>query len=193
MADDDNNWKPLTVAASKALSPDCEKQKSAFEKAQYLQAARRLLGCYRTGEANDPEVYIFGVVRVFSGYPIEVAYGIADPLSGLPSKIKWLPTIVEVKEACDAELRRLRWVSEWNEGVAAQLAERQRIEDVRKQAKETWEETKADLERRGFQFSHKKRDNLTADKVMHTYGVSKEQWDAIPNLPPDHEVKARKG
>jgi hypothetical protein len=64
--------------------------------------AKILLGCYRTGDANDPETYVAAVTAVLSHYPEEVITAVTHPVSGLPSKKGWLPTIKEVTEACAA-------------------------------------------------------------------------------------------
>ena len=190
--DDNDNWKPLSVAASKTLSPDSRKQKSEFEKAQVMRAARSLLGCYRTGDANDPEVYISAIVRVFSVYSIDVIHAVADPLTGLPSRVKWLPTVVEVREACEEAQHRARWLNEFNEGMKAQIEERRRVDEFKRlnPPKETWEQTKADLKRRGFHCGERPRKEITAAEIMAKHGVSQEQWDAIPNHEPDFELKA---
>jgi hypothetical protein len=113
----------LAILASKALSPGSVNELTDLEKAQYLDAARMLLGCYRTGEANDPDVYIAAVVRVLSGYPIEVVHHVIDPLTGIPSKIEWLPKLSEIKQACERIHGRVLRARQWNEGVKRQLTD----------------------------------------------------------------------
>lgn len=58
--------------------------------------------------------------------------------------------------------------------------------------KETWEETKADLARRGFSFGEKPKPTENAWDVRNKYGISQAAWDAIPNLPADFEAKAKR-
>lgn len=71
--------------------------------------AALLLGCYRTGDANDPEVYAAAIVAVLSDYSPEVMTEVCDPRTGLPSRLSWLPTVAEVKTACnEAHERRER-------------------------------------------------------------------------------------
>lgn len=89
-----------------------------------MRAARLLLGCYRTGDANDSEVYIAAVVRVLSGYPVDVAQRISDPLTGIPSKLKWLPSVQEIVDACEVIEGPRRRNLEWDERAKRQLAER---------------------------------------------------------------------
>jgi hypothetical protein len=63
--------------------------------------AKILLGCYRTGEANDPETYVAAIAAILSRYPQDVMTAVTHPVTGLPSKKNWLPTVKEVVDACD--------------------------------------------------------------------------------------------
>jgi hypothetical protein len=69
-----------------------------------LRAAKLLLGCYRTGEANDPETFGAAVAAVLSAYPLDVVRYVCDPRTGLPGSSKWMPNPAEVKAACDEQL-----------------------------------------------------------------------------------------
>lgn len=60
-----------------------------------------LFGCYRKGDANDPEIYTAAVAATLADFPAEVVEYVTDPRTGLPSKLKWLPTVAEVREACE--------------------------------------------------------------------------------------------
>ncbi len=57
--------------------------------------------------------------------------------------------------------------------------------------KETWAQTKAYLEAHGFTFGKDKQPIDTPEQVMSKFGLSKEAWDAIPNLPADFEDRAK--
>ena len=114
----------LATIASRALSPDSSNPLSDFEMAQYQEAARLLLGCYRSGDANDPDVYIAAVVRVLSGYPLDVVQRAIDPLTGIPSRMKWLPTIPEIRTQCEEIHGIQRRIKEYEERSKQQLQER---------------------------------------------------------------------
>jgi hypothetical protein len=94
------SFKPLTISAE-SLPASMARQ----EKLTGYAAARAklLLGCYRTGEANDPETYVAAVTAVLARYPEQVITDVTHPVTGLPSKKGWLPTVKEVSDAC-AEL-----------------------------------------------------------------------------------------
>lgn len=66
--------------------------------------ARILIGSFRKGDAEDPDVYASSVAAVLSGYPEDVVKRVTDPRTGLPGKCQWLPTVAEVKGACEAEM-----------------------------------------------------------------------------------------
>lgn len=66
---------------------------------------RILLGCYRKGEATDPEVYVSSVATVLTRYPETVVRKVTHPVDGIPGKLNWLPTVAEVRSACEAEMK----------------------------------------------------------------------------------------
>jgi hypothetical protein len=75
---------------------------------QVTELARVLLGCYRTGEAGDAEIYSGAVIAVLSDYSIEIIKKVVDPRSGIPSVCSWLPTIAEIKKALENEMAPIR-------------------------------------------------------------------------------------
>lgn len=60
-----------------------------------------MFGCYRKADANDPEVYTAAVAATLAEFSREVIEWVTDPRTGLPAKLKWLPTIAEVREVCE--------------------------------------------------------------------------------------------
>lgn len=62
--------------------------------------AKLLLGCYRTGDANDPATYVAAITAILARFPEEVITAVTHPATGLPSKKGWLPTVKEVHDAC---------------------------------------------------------------------------------------------
>ena len=66
------------------------------------ERTRLLFGCYRKGEANDPDTYTAAIAAILAEYPEQVIREVTDPRVGLPRKLSWLPTVKEVSDACDA-------------------------------------------------------------------------------------------
>ena len=63
--------------------------------------ARILIGCYRKSDANDPEIYGRALVAVLMRYPENIVMAVTEPATGLPARLKWLPSIAEIVEACE--------------------------------------------------------------------------------------------
>ena len=69
-----------------------------------VKRARLLLGCYRKGEAGDPDVFTAALVIVLQKYPESVVIAVTDPKNGVPSKQTFLPSIAEMTAACEAKM-----------------------------------------------------------------------------------------
>jgi hypothetical protein len=65
---------------------------------------RLLIGCYRKEDWSDPDIASRAIVSVFARYPESVVMAVTEPATGLPSRLKWPPSIAEVVEACKAEM-----------------------------------------------------------------------------------------
>jgi hypothetical protein len=66
--------------------------------------------------------------------------------------------------------------------IAQQLRERDEWENAPR-PKQTYEEFKAEMAKRGMPIDHKSRVFETVDSVKAKYGISDAQWDAIKDLP----------
>lgn len=148
------------------------------------KGAARLLGCYRTGDANDPETYIAAVVAVLEQYPINTIRAVTAPATGIASKLKWLPSIAEIKEACEAEgpSWSMRYADEWERGARAMIAQRETLAIADQRPRKTYAQLVAECQAVGIMIGPKKPASALAfDAFCEKYKISKEQWDAIPN------------
>jgi len=95
------SFKPLTICAEN-LPASTARQEELTNYA--AERARLLLGCYRTGDANDPETYVAAITAVLSRYPEQVITDVTNPLNAgaLPNKKTWQPSVKEVFDACEA-------------------------------------------------------------------------------------------
>ncbi len=145
------------------------------------KGASRLLGCYRTGDANDPEVYISGVVAVLSRYTIEIIRAVTEPATGLPSKSNWLPTIAEIRKECDLLEERETRKAHLAKQLEEQFASREK--PVETKPRPTYEELQRRCHDVGLMFGPKgsRLPPLDVAAFRQNHGISQEQWDAIPN------------
>jgi hypothetical protein len=90
--------------------------------------AELLLGCYRTGDANDPKTYVAAITAVLAHYPEEVMTSVTHPVTGLPSECGWLPTIKEVTHACNAAVEPIKQREARQKRIREQMEMREREE-----------------------------------------------------------------
>lgn len=94
-----------------------------------------MLGCYRRGEVADVEIYTRAVVAVLCGYPEAIARAVSNPARGLPSRLQWLPTVAEVRSACEAEFQPIVRRRETTARAARQIQERLALPDASQEAR----------------------------------------------------------
>lgn len=85
----------------RALDADSGKAGMAHAKT----AAKLILGMYRTTEYADPQVFAAGLALTLSDFPLGVLRRVCDPRTGITGKLKFAPSVAEVKEACQAEIK----------------------------------------------------------------------------------------
>jgi hypothetical protein len=71
-----------------------------------LFMARNLIGLYPAREVGDAKAYAAGMTALLAAHPIDFVRRVCDPVRGLPSRLKWLPTLADVNEAIEAERKR---------------------------------------------------------------------------------------
>jgi len=68
-----------------------------------------LFGCYRRGDANDPETYVRAVSAVLSTYDADLIREVTDPRTGIMTTEKhmtFMPNAGELKVYCDGQAAR---------------------------------------------------------------------------------------
>ena len=92
--------------------------------------ARLIFGCFRAGDANDPEVFTGALITLLMSYPAAIGAKLSDPKGGLAGKFKFLPTISEVREEADALMAadhaKLKRARDWHEQMRLQRENEQR-------------------------------------------------------------------
>jgi len=88
------------------------------------QRAKLLLGCYRTGDANDPDTYVAAISATLARYSEQIITDVTHPVSGLPAKKSWLPTVKEIFDACEEEADRTRQQTARERRIKEQFAAR---------------------------------------------------------------------
>lgn len=92
------------------------------------ERARLLLGCYRKGDASDPDTYVAAITATLARYPEDVIRDVTHPAHGLPIKKDFLPTVREVYLACEEIVQPRREAAARQAQIDKQLAERAEFE-----------------------------------------------------------------
>ncbi|MEN6302285.1 MAG: hypothetical protein ABFD96_06130 [Armatimonadia bacterium] len=99
---------PAEAATVLAELADRDTPCTASEAATF---AGQLLGFYPAREVHDARTYVSGMTAVMAAYPRDLVKRICHPVTGLPARLKWLPTIADVNEALTAELDRRKRIA----------------------------------------------------------------------------------
>ncbi len=193
--------KALGTSLQRPTGSSSECDNSTSGRAKYAaERARLLFGCYRRGDANDPETYVAAVAAVLADYPETTMRYVTDPRSGLPSQKKrdpktgqeWggLPDVADIKSACESHYGTTRRMIEWEREAQKQIAEREKLAIGDGRPRKTYAELVADCQARGLMVGPKQPGKvMPIDSFMTEYGVTREQFDAMPDLPPNHADK----
>jgi hypothetical protein len=74
-----------------------------------MERAKMLFGCYRRGDANDPDIYVGAIGSVLSTYEVDLIREVTDPRTGIQTSEKFMtfmPNPGELKVYCDAVAAR---------------------------------------------------------------------------------------
>lgn len=89
-----------------------------------IERTAQMFGCFRKGEANDPKMYTAGVAKTLVNFDEVVIEYVTSIDTGMPAKQDFLPTIHEVRVACEDRASFLQRQIEREEQARKQLAER---------------------------------------------------------------------
>lgn len=168
---------PSSDYASGSTHSTNQRQVYATERAEVL------FGCYRRGDANNPDIYVNAVAAVLGEYPEETIRYVTDPRTGIPSKVNWMPSVGEIRQACEDHYGPTRRSIEREAAERRQLAERKQLSISDGRPRKTYEELIADCQARGLNIGPKKSSVESIDAFLAAHGVSREQFDTMPDLP----------
>jgi hypothetical protein len=94
-----------------------------------------MLDTYRKkGEAANPEVFVAAIAATLCLYPPEVVQRVTDPRTGIASRLKWIPEVAEIREACEAEMVPIRRQKEREAEEAQRQQRRRELDEERRRA-----------------------------------------------------------
>jgi hypothetical protein len=156
---------PLTRSAN--ASNPASNTLSRHDQSYLANKVALIFSCYRKDEAHDAQTYAQAVMLVLSDYPKSVVDHVIDPRTGILGTLKWLPTMAEIKEACETAYQRVCRDAERAKRIAAQLAERETNRDDPEAIARRQELAAAWLQRtdeKAKAFGQKPKTQLTAEE-----------------------------
>ncbi len=90
--------------------PKSEPSMSQSLLAYATERAEVLFGCYRRGDANDPDRYVTSIAAVLSLYDAQLIRDVTDPRTGITTTKEhctFMPSSGELKRYCDAVASRV--------------------------------------------------------------------------------------
>lgn len=137
-----------------------------------------MLGCYRRNEVADEEVFTRAIIAVLCDYPENVVRVVTNPARGLPATLKWLPSIAEVRDACELEMEPILRERQRHATRLAQQRERLAPPEVTQEGRERavarWNAMKGALVAEG----EKTAEQLKAEAKARLYSLE------VGNRPP---------
>lgn len=113
-------------------------------RSQAIVLAGQILSCYRHQPIPDADAFQMAMAAVLSAYPADLARLVANPVTGIASRLKFLPSIAEVRDALEAEDGKRRLIAE---NARWTIAERARRISEAKERAEFEERNRADRAR----------------------------------------------
>jgi hypothetical protein len=109
-----------------------------------------LLGQYPTARPHEPAIYTAAVAGILAEYPREIIDFVTDPRTGLANGKSWIPTLAEVRAACEHKMLAAR-MREDREERERQIR-RQRLENpsVDRTGRPSMEELRSQCAAKGF-------------------------------------------
>lgn len=162
-------------SANSANSPKMDL--TPVTKKQAAELVVRLLAGFPYLSLPEPEAYANALGDAFSSYPMWAGeFAIRHGDLGDPS---FPPTDRKLRQCLEELVRPHRYAQQWDKAAMKQIAAR---DDDR--PRKTYEEIAAEFAEIGIVFGRGPRDAegaVDVNALCDDHGVSKEQWDAIPN------------
>lgn len=172
----------LPVIEAGTISEWRESDSSNLERAKWAaDMAATLYGYFPPPDVGDPEIMLSGAVKMFLSLPRAAVEAICDPVSGLPATSKWAPKLFEIRQALEAAALPIYRAAEREKQIAEQLAARKPMQITDNRPRPTYQELVERCAKDGLFIGPKGVERVSPAKVREKYGISQDQWDAIPN------------
>lgn len=96
----------VTAAEAEAILADIAGRNTPCTMAEAAQFARDLISLYPSRDLGNPDAYAAAVTTLFASHPRDFVKRVCNPVTGIPSRLKFFPVIADLAEALRAEADR---------------------------------------------------------------------------------------
>jgi hypothetical protein len=96
-----------------------------------IDAVSRMLRGYANGGASAGKSYIGALAELLCSYPRQVAFACAEPLTGVVTTTKFLPTPADIVGWCEPRVQAMHATAKREEQWAEQLRDREKFDHER--------------------------------------------------------------
>jgi hypothetical protein len=96
------------------------------------KCAQAILSSYRRDDFADADGYAVQLAMVLERYDDALIRAVTSPVTGIQRTCKFPPSIAEMVEFIEEQIRRTGYASNWDRHAAKQLAERKQLEELEK-------------------------------------------------------------
>jgi hypothetical protein len=107
------NQSPMTYSTgSTPALPRLESERNKYTETCAPEVAssrvRGFFNCFRKIDAHNPEAFTSAMIAVLCKYPEQIVFRATDPVGALATKHKYPPSIADVAEFCEGEMKPWR-------------------------------------------------------------------------------------
>lgn len=112
---DADDWKiaarSVTPAEAAAVLADMAGRDTTCPPAEAAELAANLIALWPGKDLANPDAYAAAVTALFAAYPRDIVKRVCNPVTGLPSRLKFFPVIADLAEALRTETDRRKRIA----------------------------------------------------------------------------------
>ena len=130
-------------------------------------------------------------LRIMCNYPVDILKAVTDPGAGLPAKLKWFPSLAELKEACEMLMEFRRQYEDKLKRRAEQLDARDEWLKPRTEPRKTAAEILRSFEEVGFSSEARRSVALPLARRNSRNGTALAALSSMPSEDPNADAAHR--
>ncbi len=101
----------VTTEEATAVLAEMADRDTPCSPAEAADRAAGLIALWPGKDLANPDAYAAAVTALFAAYPRDIVKRVCNPVTGLPSRLKFFPVIADLSEALRAEVERRKRIA----------------------------------------------------------------------------------